>query len=327
MSQTAAHEKAESWQSANPAELPAGRSKPDLLFILSPSFSGSTLLTFLLAAHPDIATIGELKATALGDISKYHCSCGELLQECGFWAALQSKMEERGRILSFENFGTHFNHGPWLFRRLIRSAVRNRMLALPSKWALNLVPGYRRRRREILAQNRVMIELIALKQRAGVFLDGSKDAERAQQFIDSGEWKIRVVRLIRDGRGVANSYMKHHRVDMETAARELIRTEQANDRVMAMLPKEQTLLIKYEDLCAQPDTTVESVLRLTQCAPTPSVGNPPRSEFHILGNSMRLNKGKQVKVDEKWRAELSSADLRAFAAIAGKRNAKHGYDS
>lgn len=301
--------------------------QPVLLFILSPSFSGSTLLTFLLAAHLDIATIGELKATALGNISKYHCSCGELLQKCPFWAELQSKMDERGRTLSFENFGTHFNHGPWLFRRLIRSGVRNWMLALPSKWALNLVPAYRRRRREILAKNRAMIELIALKQKAGVFLDGSKDADRVQQFIESGEWKIRIVRLIRDGRGVANSYMKHHQVDMETAARDLARTERANDRVMAMLPKEQTLLIKYEDLCAQPDTTVESVLRLTGCAPTPSVDAPPRSEFHILGNSMRLNKGKQVKVDEKWRVELSAGDLKTFAAVAGNRNAKHGYES
>ena len=40
----------------------------DLVYILSPSYSGSTLLTFLLNTHPEIATIGELKAQALGNL-------------------------------------------------------------------------------------------------------------------------------------------------------------------------------------------------------------------------------------------------------------------
>ena len=65
--------------------------KPILLYILAPSFSGSTLLTYLLAQHPRVATVGELKATRMGSIDEYRCSCGEPMRTCEFWQALGGK--------------------------------------------------------------------------------------------------------------------------------------------------------------------------------------------------------------------------------------------
>lgn len=46
------------------------------VYITSASCSGSTPLTFLFGAHPDIATAGELKAIAMGDIEEQDGSCG-----------------------------------------------------------------------------------------------------------------------------------------------------------------------------------------------------------------------------------------------------------
>ena len=60
----------------------------DLVYILAPSYTGSTLLTFLLAQHKSIATIGELKATAREDLETYRCSCGSLMRKCHFWKTL-----------------------------------------------------------------------------------------------------------------------------------------------------------------------------------------------------------------------------------------------
>ncbi len=45
-----------------------------LIYILAASHSGSTLLSLLLGSHPEITTIGELKATSLGDPDQYRCS-------------------------------------------------------------------------------------------------------------------------------------------------------------------------------------------------------------------------------------------------------------
>ena len=78
-------------------EVPASRPTPEsVLYILGPSYSGSTLLTLLLAQHPQIATIGELKAATVGRIPDYRCSCGQLLRECALWRDVQARMQRRG---------------------------------------------------------------------------------------------------------------------------------------------------------------------------------------------------------------------------------------
>ena len=56
-----------------------------LVYILAPSHSGTTLLARLLGSHPDVYTVGELQPLISGDITKYRCSCGALIRECGFW--------------------------------------------------------------------------------------------------------------------------------------------------------------------------------------------------------------------------------------------------
>ena len=64
----------------------------DLVYIASPSYSGSTLLTFLLNAHRDVATMGELKWGPI-DLETYCCSCGELLTACPFWQDVARRVE------------------------------------------------------------------------------------------------------------------------------------------------------------------------------------------------------------------------------------------
>src|SRR5687767_15395896 len=96
----------------------------DLLYIASPSFSGSTLLTFLLNAHADIATIGELKWGDI-DLQTYHCSCGSLLRECRFWQAVESQMKEPGLPFDLKRPATDFRcRERELVDHIVRARVR-----------------------------------------------------------------------------------------------------------------------------------------------------------------------------------------------------------
>jgi hypothetical protein len=47
----------------------------------------------------------------------------------------------------------------------------------------------------------------------------------------------------------------------------------------------------------------------------------------VLGHSTRLKGSGSVKLNEKWRTELSAADLRVFEALAGRQNRTLGYQS
>lgn len=311
--------------STQPVVRDAASAKPELLFILGPSFSGSTLLTFLLASHPEIATIGELKASALGDLSVYRCSCGELLEECEFWRNLQSDLQRRGASLSFENFGTHFVRGPRLFRRLIRLGVHSSGLALLSEAMLRVVPAWRGRRERILERNRLLVELITAHQGRRVFLDGSKDPEQLRQLLNGRLWKVKVLHLQRDGRGVANSYIKHHQVGMKAAARALLRTERACRRAISGIDAADILTVKYEEVCRDPRSSMNRIFAFAGLPSLEASEPSENTQLHILGNAMRLNPDKSIKHDEKWKSQLRPEELNQFNALCGSYNWQRGY--
>ena len=296
----------------------------ELLYILSPSFSGSTLLTFLLAAHPDIATVGELKASAMGDVESYRCSCGARLQQCDFWRKVKTGMEKSGAKFDFADFGTHFNSGPAWFKRLVRLGAKNALLSYSSSQLLRILPSCRSRLNRIIEQNGILIDLIASIQGGCLFLDGSKDPERLTQLLVSRRWKIRVIHLLRDGRGIANSYRKHHNVDLKTAAIEWLRTDRECLRVAARVARQNVLTIKYEDVCQEPQRVLDEIFSFAGLARNASPNGAATLE-HVLGNSMRLNGSKSILLDQKWRTDLLPQDLEIFEAIAGDYNRSRGY--
>jgi len=298
----------------------------NLLYILSPSFSGSTLLTFLLAAHPEIATVGELKASSMGDIDNYRCSCGALLKECSFWKKVKKGMEDKDIPFSFAEFGTNFNCGSALFRRLIRLSAKSALLLRLGPRLFNIPPSYRTQLERILEQNSILIELITKIQGAGVFLDGSKDPERLNQLLISRRWKIKVIHLLRDGRGIANSYMKHYNVDMRSAAREWVSTETTCERVLSGISPKNAMTVKYEEICQNSQQTLDRVLEFTGLGLTTLESQKPASHCHILGNNAaRLSFCNSVITDEKWKRELLEEELNDFELIAGAMNRRNGY--
>jgi len=98
--------------------------RPTLLYILAPSFSGSTLLTYLLAQHAEIATVGELKATQMGPPEDYHCSCGEPILDCEFWKSMQEEADAAGIPFAIDNFGTVFDGRGAVSDKIVRATVR-----------------------------------------------------------------------------------------------------------------------------------------------------------------------------------------------------------
>jgi hypothetical protein len=300
----------------------------DLLYIASPSFSGSTLLTFLLAAHPRIATVGELKGTSMGDVDAYRCSCGERIRQCAFWRRLTEALAARGLDFDVSRFGTHFRFekaGP-LANRLVAARLRGPARERCRSAALALLPGARREMREILERNRLLAETACALRGAEVFLDGSKDPVRLKYLMESGGWRPRVIHLVRDGRGFALSYMRIYGCAMETAAREWRATNEECRELRRRLPAASWLQLRYEDVCRDPDAALRKCFSLVgQNAPT-AARDFRAIEHHIVGNAMRLRPDAKIELNEKWRTELGKADLATFERVAGGLNRRLGYD-
>ena len=301
------------------------RSRP-LIFILAPSYSGSTLLTFLLSRHPQIATIGELKATSMGNITEYRCSCGNLILECEFWQTVATYCKSHNVDFSVESFDTELRSNGGLADRLVRATVRGRAFELARKTALKLLPGAESALRESMVRNADIADAVCAVQHREFFLDSSKTPARLKLFAELGAWDLKVINLHRDGRGVSNSTRKHLGVSMREASRIWADDALEIRRLVRQLDSVPIVTIGYEDLCHEPEevlATITDGFGLERMDLQP--GSLKEGIHHILGNNMRLNSVSEIRFDETWRSELSKQKLQDFDVVAGELNELLGY--
>lgn len=304
--------------------------KQKLIYIISPSFSGSTLLTLILAQHPRVSTIGELKATARGDISEYSCSCGKPILQCPFWISLDQSCKQLGIPFSIDEFNTHFASPNKLWNRIIGAQIRGSTFEASRRALIATVPPLRHEFRRVLEQNYKLTKLISEKQNGEWFLDGSKDPNRLLYFLRSDKWDLKVIKLYRDGRAQSNSHRSKPKFDCTyaDAAREWKRTVYQMERVCSLVPMGDILEMRYEDLCSNPGDTLDSICSFLKIEPIQNDWDhyDLRSrEHHILGNSMRTKSHIKISLDEKWRNAVSEAEAKEFDAIAGDANRSLGY--
>jgi Sulfotransferase family len=234
-------------------------------------------------------------------------------------------MQKAGARFDLSNFGTHFGTDSALCDHLLRAGVRSRPFESARMLMLRLLPPFRDRLYGILEQNRRIIELICSLQEGDVFLDGSKDPIRLKLLALANYWSVKVIYLIRDGRGATNSYMGHTGVSMDAAAREWRRTHAECDRVLRNFCEDAKLTIHYEDLCMKPRETLARVYRFLGLEADGEAVRCDLRQRHIMGNSMRLKSADQIKLDERWKNALTQRDLETFDRIAGKVNRLYGY--
>ncbi len=300
--------------------------KRRLLYILAPSFSGSTLLTYLLGHHEEISTIGELKATKMGDVREYRCSCGEPILECGFWQAVQGRARERGLEFSVERFNTVFRGDNPVANKLVQATVRPPALEVARRMALSVVPGAASAVRRIAAHNRALADNVCELQGGAIFLDGSKDSVRLLHLLDSDLWEVQVIYLQRDGRGVTNSIRSHRNVSFAKAMEIWREWVTELERMRRRLDGAAVFDLQYEALCRAPVETLARLWEWLGVEPMPVSENFRDGDFHILGNSMRLSNATEIRLDERWRTALSAEDFAAFERRNGALNRELGYE-
>lgn len=301
--------------------------RPKLLYLLAPSYSGTTLLTYLLSQHERIATVGELKATHMGDIGKYRCSCGTLIEQCGFWLDLQRVALEEGIRFSVADFATVFGSTNQAVDRVIRATVRGPWFESLRSSVLTVMPERVSRLRHVARRNFVLSQAIGRIQKGHIFLDGSKDAVRLLHLIRSELWDVRVICMQRDGRGVANSYRKHEGLTFSSAVDNWLHTVRELRHMRSRLRDGDTFELRYEDLCRQPERVMTDIWSWLGVDKQPLRDLQSTSgKSHILGNSMRLSNVSEIRYDESWKTTLTAAELDLFDHKAGQTNRNLGYE-
>jgi len=156
-----------------------------------------------------------------------------------------------------------------------------------------------------------------------------------------------VIRLIRDGRAVALTYMDPagfadakdpslraggmggdrlgERLTMAQGAREWRRSNEEAEHVLAGLDRSRWTQVRYEQLCTDTDATLDRLFTFLGLDPARRIQDFRSVDHHVVGNGMRLDATSAVELDERWKNVVTSKHLEEFATVSGRTLTRYGY--
>ena len=293
--------------------------KTPYTFILGLEHGGSSHLAFLLNAHPEIATLGEIERLRVFIPDTWNrktdtCFCGRTFYACPFWNRVLAGFAARGH--GFDEID-YFTYSPDQ-----KQMADDKLKALAE--AVLDVSGKR------------------------VFLDASKFPRYVKPLFENPHLDVRIINLYRDGRASINLWLNHlrrtpsnRRLPVNWWRNGLLRQitisriiwawrrqETERQSVLATIPTDRVLSIKYEDLVTTPQKTLRSIFAFLRVDEEFEVveGSKFAVEQHIIGNQMLLHSQEKIIPDDKRRTEMEADSLFLFRFLRGERlNRKIGY--
>jgi Sulfotransferase family len=336
-----------------------------VLKIIGLAHSGSTVLDVVLGNHPSIESVGEVnKLVRTGWISRESlrgidpkrlrrpvCTCGKRLdvlyvdapeEACPFWSRVRrewvQRVDPRDDIEGYPRLQDDFElKRRW--PRLLREARR----------------GPSARFRSYARLTRAFFEAISAASGKPVVVDSTMVSVRTFALSMVPGIDLRVVHLVRDGRGVVASHRKSFEKDLllaagergglparwKAAARRRVLYPESVVRwvahnlisgwVCARLGEGRAMRLRYEDFVADPEAALGRIgslvgLDLAGVAKAASSGEPMRAGHNIGGNRTKRSGHVTLRPDaQEWREALSPAERRLSWALMGWLMRRYGY--
>ncbi|MBN1308729.1 MAG: sulfotransferase [Chitinispirillaceae bacterium] len=319
-----------------------------LAYILAASHSGSTLLAMLLGSHPEACTVGELKLTIRENLDRYRCSCGDPIMKCAFWTEIVSAMKRKGVDFALDRAGTNMLDSENTYINFfLKPLHRNRFMEMLRDLALALSTEWRKHYHEVRSRNRALIGTFLETTNAKIVIDSSKVGLRLKYLLKDPELDISVIRLIRDGRGVALAYMDPlnfadasnperraggfggtrdgEKLSMTKAAHEWRRSNEEAEALTAAVDRKKVIEVRYEKLCGDVEAETARIFDFLELSRDKHSGDFRSIRQHVIGNGMRLDSNAGIACDERWKSVLSARDISEFESVAGSLNKRYGY--
>lgn len=306
------------------------------VFICAAGHAGSTLLNLLLGAHPEGLAVGEITHLPKNIAIDSTCSCGEPVSSCAFW---RPAIDAYGQALGVDLWQMPYalDLGFIMDGREIDRAHQTRARMLWRKIAYGLefaryrwgVPGVApiRGRLDRAARNKVALFDFLLARTGKAFIvDSSKHYVDAMHLYEAAPDSVRIISLVRDGRAVFNSGLRRGL----TPAAAMSAWQSPYARALPVLDRNVAdagrIRIRYEDLAQAPTDTLRQVSDFLGLAFDPAMVSFQQSGIHIAnGNRMRLRGDRAIRLDERWKTELSPEMLDYFDREGGRLNRQLGY--
>ncbi len=290
------------------------------LYILSQRYSGSTLLSFLLATHPEISTIGERRKFYVKSIrpsgnTGLQCSCGAYFKDCAFWNGIKEKVLSRVDPATLTTNATEFQLFPNKYKDKLAQEILRR--AWLNNWPFS--KKLFRSRRTLLEQfNRELVRAILEMEGNKVFLDSSKNIQQAFHLSQIEAFDLHIIWLSRDPRAQVASSLKYNSWTIAEATRRWKSEMEENQKMLERMGVRYTRLT-YEALCRDPQVEMKKLFEFAGLPAEDFSLNFRNYDQHIMGNyNMRL--GKDTKIEERrdWLKKLKPEEIALIEKLTKK---------
>lgn len=300
-----------------------------ILYIGGSGRSGSTLLDMILNGFPEFVSLGEVHRLGYYVKRDEICTCGEKFSDCEFWQSVINNISKYSLDLS-ETLESDMkcialsDDDSGIIKRF---AERISLIVMPSALAKPLCKFVFSHNYKKIQRSIGLYECVSDISRARIVVDNTKDARRMKYLHTIEPNRTKFIYLVRDGRAVCFSAMKRKNISMHKAALTWAIAQIKQIIVLLTIPKNQRLIIKYEDLCTKQQTVLDELFEFLQIKNTSRFIALDRSSSHGLGgNPMRFRRDEKcIKLDEKWKLDLSERDKKSFSFLAGWLNRSLGY--
>lgn len=274
--------------------------KPKVLYLAAWGRSGTTIVDNILDAYPAAFSAGELRYLwRRGLLRRRHCGCGKPLTDCSVWRAILTEAfgadpPRPKHVIALQD-SVRARHAHAVARRSWSPAV--------TEYATILARLYR---------------AIHEVTQARLIVDSSKYPADAAVLARIGEVDAYLVHMTRDARAVAHSWARPtpHAdraglMAQHGAARSTLAWFGWNLLIERIAPQygDRYRRLRYEDLVADPQGEIESLLEFTG---TPTSGGPfvardrvrLPTNHTVSGNPRRFRVGDiDIRADQAWQSE------------------------
>jgi len=265
-----------------------------VLYVLGSGHCGSTLLNLCLDKHPEIAGLGELGSVPADN---------QLPLDHPLWQSAAAHFEEAtGKVLAEMSFTSP----RYSTRALLRKP------AAPKAWQ---------------DSNMAALSAIAQASEASWLADSSKFWQRLWALRATGGISVKVLYLVRDSRGVMNSY---HRKDghwtrgyRRMMKLDIIAWFLRNIRI----GRKDWLTLNYEDFAREPEKALHRVCAFLDLTYDPGMCQPDPSRYSgVGGNRLRWSPVEKISLNESWRHQMARKTRLIVSLITLPYNIRHRYD-
>ncbi len=307
-----------------------------VVYIASAPYSGSTLLDLLLGQQPGCLSLGEVHRLGMPPFVRVRsfgnrCSCRARLHECEHWEGLRRQMAGAVGVPPETDWSA------WGITP--ESAYRASMRARFARWALAALPVRQEWLRQALWQQGLFLEHreaadnswrffghVAAASGAATLIDSTKTATRLFALWRAQPEHLRVIHLVRDGRGVSHSHMKRTHGTIADGVRFWEKQSKPLLLVLRHIDPARRYLCRYEDLCNSPVQTLQRLCDfLSLDLQADRVALPTSLPHLIPGNPMSSRGDSAIRLNEQWKTQLSASDLSYFDRYGAWLNELFGY--